>query len=132
MTTDYNAIADRYKRAKQQPWRSYVESFTLLSLIGEVSGLAVVDLACGEGYYTRILRRQGASSAVGLDLSEGMIALASAEEAAHPLGIQYLVGDGRKLDFSESFDLAAAAYLLNYARNREELEAMCQGIAHCL
>jgi ubiquinone/menaquinone biosynthesis C-methylase UbiE len=61
-----------------------------------------------------------------------MIALASAEEAAHPLGIQYRVGDGRKLDFSESFDLAAAAYLLNYARNREELEAMCHGIAHCL
>lgn len=132
MTTDYNAIAARYKRAKEQPWRSFIESFTLLSLVGDLSGLSVVDLACGEGYYTRILRRQGAASVVGLDLSEGMIALARAEESARPLGIRYLVGDGRTLEFSESFDLAAAAYLLNYARSRAELDAMCRGIAHCL
>ena len=132
MTTDYNAIAARYKRAKQQPWRSFIESFTLLSLVGDLSGLSVVDLACGEGHYTRILRRQGAGSVVGLDLSEGMIALARAEESARPLGIRYLVGDGRTLEFSESFDLAAAAYLLNYARSRAELDAMCRGIAHCL
>lgn len=132
MTTDYNAIAARYKRAKKQPWRSLIESYTLMSLVGDLSGLSVVDLACGEGHYTRLLRQQGAASVVGLDLSEGMIALAREQEAAHPLGIQYLVGDGRNLEFSESFDLAAAAYLLNYARNRAELDAMCLGIAHCL
>ena len=30
------------------------------------------------------------------------------------------------------YDLAVAAYLLNYARDRAELGAMCNGIAHCL
>ena len=46
--------------------------------------------------------------------------------------MEYVVGDGRCLRLSEGFDLAVAAYLLNYARNREELGAMCDSIARCL
>jgi toxoflavin synthase len=132
MLTNYDGIAERYRRAKQQPWRSFIESFTLLGLVGDVAGLSVVDLACGEGFYTRLLRLQGAARAVGVDLSHGMIDLARAEEARHPLGIEYLVQDGRSLDLAEGFDLAVAAYLLNYARDEGELEAMCRGIARCL
>jgi ubiquinone/menaquinone biosynthesis C-methylase UbiE len=59
MTTDYDAIADRYKRAKQQPWRSFIESFTLMNLIDDLTGKSVVDLACGVGFYTRLLRLRG-------------------------------------------------------------------------
>jgi hypothetical protein len=35
MTTDYAPIAEQYQRSKQHPWRTYVESFTLLALIGD-------------------------------------------------------------------------------------------------
>jgi hypothetical protein len=52
MRTDYDAIASDYKRAKQQPWRSFIESFTLMNLVGDLADKAVVDLACGEGFYT--------------------------------------------------------------------------------
>jgi hypothetical protein len=55
VTTDYNAIAEGYKRAKLQLRREFIEVFTFLDLIGDVSGKAVVDLACGEGFYTRRL-----------------------------------------------------------------------------
>jgi SAM-dependent methyltransferase len=61
-----------------------------------------------------------------------MIGLARDEEAAHPLGIDYLVGDGKDLNLPGEYDLAVAAYLLNYARDRCELESMCRGIARCL
>src|SRR5581483_1962544 len=71
MTTNYDPIAEKYKRAKQQPWRTHVESYTLMELIGNVAGKSVVDLACGEGYYTRMLRHAGAAKAVGVDLSQG-------------------------------------------------------------
>ena len=37
MPTDYDAIASDYKRAKQQPWRSFIESFTLMNLIGDLA-----------------------------------------------------------------------------------------------
>src|SRR3954451_21660896 len=50
----------------------------------------------------------------------------------HPQGIEYLVRDGRDLHLPEEFDLAVAAYLLNYARDRAELGAMCRGVARCL
>ncbi|SFI85703.1 class I SAM-dependent methyltransferase [Planctomicrobium piriforme] len=54
MTTDYDPIAELYKRSKQTPWRSHLECFTLLKTIGDVSGLSVLDVACGEGFYTRL------------------------------------------------------------------------------
>jgi SAM-dependent methyltransferase len=132
MATDYDVIAERYRRAKLQPWRSLIETFSLLDMVGDMTGRSVIDLACGEGYYTRFLKRRGAGKVVGIDLSEGMIDLARAEEDAHPLGIDYLVGDCRDLHLEESFDLAVAAYLLNYAKDRVELTAMCRGVARCL
>lgn len=132
MTTDYNPIAKEYKESKLQPWRTYIESYTLMGLAGDLRGKAVVDVACGEGYYTRLLRTRGAAQVTGVDLSEGMIALAQQQEAANPLGIEYVVGDGRTLQLPVQYDLAVAAYLLNYAPNRAELLAMCRGIANCL
>jgi toxoflavin synthase len=132
MTTNYDPIAEQYKRSKQRPWRTHVESFTLMKLIGDVAGKAVIDIACGEGFYTRMLRERGAAKVTGVDLSEKMIELAQAGEGQQRLGIEYVVGDGRDLRFGAEYDLAVAAYFLNYAPNRSELDAMCIGIARCL
>jgi ubiquinone/menaquinone biosynthesis C-methylase UbiE len=132
LTTNYDPIAEQYKRAKQQPWRTYIECFTLVNLIGEPRGMDVLDVACGEGFYTRLVRERGAASVTGVDLSQGMIELARSQEADHQLGIEYIVADARDLPVPQQFDLAVAAYLLNYARNRDELEAMCEGISRSL
>ena len=132
MATNYDPIAEQYKRSKQQPWRTHIEAFTLMELIGDPAGEAVVDVACGEGFYTRLLRQRGAGKVVGVDLSQRMIELARDQEAQHRLGIDYIVGDARELTLGVEYDLAVAAYLLNYARDRAELGVMCNGIAHCL
>jgi SAM-dependent methyltransferase len=132
VTTDYDPIAEQYKRSKLQPWRTHLESYTLMGLLGDLSGKSLVDIACGDGYYTRLLRAHGAHSVRGIDLSERMIVLARAQEQARPLGIEYEVGDGRDLKLATQPDIVAAAYLLNYARDRAELGAMCESIARCL
>jgi 2-polyprenyl-3-methyl-5-hydroxy-6-metoxy-1,4-benzoquinol methylase len=132
METDYDQMAEQYKRAKLQPWRTHIERYTLLRLVGDLKGKAVIDLACGEGYYTRELRKLGAARVVGVDLSHRMIALAQAQEARNPLGIEYRIGDVRTLDGAEAFDLAFAAYLLVYAHNAEELTQMCRAVARSL
>ena len=134
MTTDYDPIAEQYQRSKQQPWRTYVECFTLMELVGDPAGMSVLDVACGEGFYTRMIRQRGAERVRGVDLSSGMIDLAREQEAQHQLGIEYKVADARELpdEFEFDFDLTVAAYLLNYARNRNELQAMCNGIARSL
>jgi ubiquinone/menaquinone biosynthesis C-methylase UbiE len=132
MTTDYDPIAEQYKQSKQQPWRTYIEAFSLMGLIGDPTGKSVLDVACGEGFYTRMIRQKGARKVTGVDLSEGMIQLARKQETALRQGIEYLVGDARQLALAEKYDLVVSAYLLNYAHSREELHAMCAGIARCL
>ena len=132
MDTDYDRIATKYKRAKLQPWRAHLEQYTLLRLAGDLAGKAVIDLACGEGHYTRLLRQAGAARVVGVDLSHEMIGLADAQEALEPLGIEYRVGDVKALNAAGEFDLAVAAYLLNYAQTAEELTAVCRAVAGAL
>jgi len=132
MHTDYDQIAEEYKQSKLQPWRTHIERYTLLRLAGVLTGKSAIDLACGEGYYTRLLRQRGAARVVGVDLSRGMIELAQAQEKRAPLGVEYRVVDVKDLEVNEPFDLAVAAYLLNYASTAEELTRMCQAIARAL
>ena len=91
--TNYDVIAEEYKQSKTLPWRTYVEKFTLMHIVGFIAGQNVVDLACGEGYYTRRLQQCGVAAVSGVDLSEGMIQLAVAEERSRPRGIEYRVKD---------------------------------------
>jgi ubiquinone/menaquinone biosynthesis C-methylase UbiE len=130
MTTDYNKIAEQYKKAKEQPWRYRVETWSLMNLIGDISGKRVIDLACGAGFFTRKLRAAGAANVRGLDISEEMIALARAHE--NDPGVEYLVEDARSTGPQQDFDLAVSAWLLVYAHDREELGVMCRGIARRL
>jgi ubiquinone/menaquinone biosynthesis C-methylase UbiE len=132
LNTNYDPIAEQYQRSKQQPWRTHIEAFTLMQLIGDPTGKAVLDVACGEGFYARLIRQRGATKVVGVDLSAGMVELARKQEAAHGLGIEYVLGDARSLELPPEFDVVVAAYLLNYARDRDELAAMCRGIARVL
>ena len=101
MTTNYDPIAEQYRRSKYQPWRTHIESFTLMNLVGDLTGKTVVDLACGEGFYTRMIKQKGSTTALGVDLSEGMIQLALDQEAKQGLGIEYRLGDARNLVLEE-------------------------------
>ena len=93
MSTDYDAVAEEYQRSKLAPWRTYLERYSLLKLLGEVRGKSVLDLACGEGFYSRLIRERGPARVVGVDWSSGMIGLAIAAEKESPLGIEYRIGD---------------------------------------
>lgn len=132
MTTNYDRIAEDYKRSKLKPWRIHGEAPLLFEMLGDVTGKSVLDLACGEGFYTRRIRDRGAGRVMGVDLSRGMIDLACQAEEQQRLGVEYRQGDARDLDLGEKFDLVVAAYLLNYAPGRDELGAMCGTIARHL
>ena len=128
MTTDYNVIAAQYKQCKEHPWRSRIETYSIMKRLGNVEGKKVLDVACGEGFYARKLKQCGASEVVGIDLSEAMIRLALDQESRHPLGITYRVEDARTDRAREEFDVAVSVWLLVYARNQAELFAMCRGL----
>lgn len=124
----YDPIAEEYKNSKELPFRKYVETYSLFQIAGNVSGLNVLDLACGEGFYTRKLKQVGAFNVSGVDISSEMIHLAEAEEQKNPIGCQYLVHDVATLPELGSFDLAVAMYLLNYASSKAMLLSFCKAV----
>jgi ubiquinone/menaquinone biosynthesis C-methylase UbiE len=87
-------------------------------LIGNIKGLAVLDLACGEGYNTRILARKGAK-VTGIDFSDKQIELARQEERRENLGIEYMVMDAADLTIlpDSSFDLVTCFMALQDVEN---------------
>jgi len=128
MTEYYDKIAEQYKRSKTLPFRSYVEWFSYKKLLANITGMSVLDLACGEGFYTRRIKNMGATNVVGIDISEKMIELARKREDKEQLGIQYVLCDVMILGKIGDFDLVVASYLLNYAKTKDELLKMCQTI----
>ena len=123
---EYDDIAEAYRDSKQLSFRKYLEEYTLFEMLGKVEGPKVLDLACGEGFYTRKIKQAGASEVTGVDISAEMIRLAEAEERERPLGCKYLNRDVAELEIAESVDVVVAMYLLNYAKTREELLRFCQ------
>ncbi|KAK9667562.1 hypothetical protein K7432_017691, partial [Basidiobolus ranarum] len=136
----YDAIACEYTKSKELPFRHLVEKATLLKLIGNsmTSGW-VLDLACGDGYYSRVFRDEMKASFVyGVDISKSMLDMARSKEAQDSLHkglIQYKISDVANMSTTEpvdqlpKFDVVAATYLLCYAHTRDELLKFCQVIA---
>ena len=129
---EYDAIAERYRDSKWLLFRHFIERYTLFEALGDLQGLTVLDLACGEGVYARQFKRSGAAEVTGVDVSQGMIALAEAEERSDPLGCRYVQADAGAFTPAEPVDIVTAVYLLNYARTREELDRFCQACFRAL
>ena len=131
----YDDIAQDYQeivRDVKMPLH-IAELYTFAQLIGDVRGKTVLDLGCGEGFYSRRLRDLGAASVLGVDISGGMVALAQEAEAAGGSGrsgtIEYRVADVRTAGHLGAFDLVTSFFMLNHALDRDDLLAMCRGIA---
>jgi ubiquinone/menaquinone biosynthesis C-methylase UbiE len=95
-----------FVREGKDYYREEMNNPAFFSLVGNVRGRHVLDLACGEGYNTRILARKGAL-VVGVDFSKRMIELARQMEAKERLEIGYYVSDAADLkEFSgDHFDM---------------------------
>jgi ubiquinone/menaquinone biosynthesis C-methylase UbiE len=125
----YSKIGKQFqKTAPKALLRKSLLTPTFIDSVGDLKGKSCLDLACGDGYYTRILKDKGAKSVVGVDISDTMVELAKKEEAKFNQGIEYLVGDVATLKDLGQFDLVTAVFLLHYAKTKEELLKMCIGI----
>src|SRR5689334_10365469 len=86
----------------------------VLTIIGEVSGLDILDVGCGNGSLARILARSG-NRVTGVDASAPIIECARAREAAEPLGIAYYATSATDLAAlaPASFDLVVSCMALS-------------------
>jgi SAM-dependent methyltransferase len=86
----YDAAADFYIKGFDSA--DDPASLALLDMLGPVTGLRVLDVACGHGRMTRELAWRGAS-VVGVDISGALISKAREIEQDQPLGIRYVHDD---------------------------------------
>ncbi|KAI1970851.1 hypothetical protein LOZ53_005543 [Ophidiomyces ophidiicola] len=130
MPSQFDTIAGRYNDVKNTPIGTMLQA-TVNSIVGDVEGCRVLDLACGTGHHSRRFLERGAKEVVGLDQSEGMIAKAR-ELSEGDKRLRFRVADCREPFDEGEFDLVLAALLLNYASNEKELLGMWQNIANSM
>ncbi|MEV6670950.1 class I SAM-dependent methyltransferase [Streptomyces sp. NPDC051162] len=129
----YDEIGEAFEGFKSLPLAQYGEVPSFLSMVGDVGGKSVLDLASGTGFYSREFKRRGATEVLGIDISGEMVAVARAFEERDPLGVRYEVGDVSALrPLERSFDVATGVQLLNYAEDIAAMERMCRNVHRSL
>uniref|UniRef100_A0A0G4G4M2 Methyltransferase domain-containing protein n=1 Tax=Chromera velia CCMP2878 TaxID=1169474 RepID=A0A0G4G4M2_9ALVE len=133
-----------YSELKQSPVRLAIERYTIFKLVESarpqlLDGASVLDLACGDGTYSRECVRRGAKRVVGLDMSEEILILArgkSLEIEEGKVGFfkadcsklsevrMALEGSGLKADSEEKFDVILVNWFFVNAKNEDELTEM--------
>jgi 2-polyprenyl-3-methyl-5-hydroxy-6-metoxy-1,4-benzoquinol methylase len=84
-----------------------MEEPAFLSAVGEIVGLNIADLGCGDGATADLLMRLGAASYLGVDGSAGMIELARQQVSA--VGVEFACQRIEDLQLpAESFDLVTS------------------------
>ena len=108
--------------ARMALYHHHCQDPVIFRALGDVRGKSLLDLACGDGFYTRRFRTEcGADPVMGIDLSSKQIERAEAIEQQEPLGIDYRVGDVMELRLDRRFDVATAIHLLHYLENAGEI-----------
>ena len=106
------------------PYKEWCENLTeLLAEYGIASGL-VLDLGCGTGQMTRLLRNKGYDM-IGIDISSEMLDRAGEQEES-PASILYLQQDMRSFElYGTVRAIVSVCDTMNYLLNPEEVTSVC-------
>lgn len=100
----------------------------LKELLPNLQDTHVLDLGCGFGWHCRYAREQGASSVVGIDISENMIQ--KARELTNDPLISYIKTPIEDFAFLEDqFDVVISSLAFHYI---ESFPSICEKIYHAL
>jgi len=92
--------------ARMALYHRHCQDPVIFGTLEDIRGKSLLDLACGDGFYTRRFRTECAANPVrGIDLSPKQIARAEAIEQRDHLGVEYRVGDVTSLSLERRFDV---------------------------
>lgn len=96
----------RIVREDLDPYRSGLTDPALLALVGECTGLHILDAGCGEGYLARELITRGAGFVHGVDTCAEFVAAAASHPAHDPSRTRFRLADVAALPLADdSVDL---------------------------
>jgi len=88
--------------------REYILKPAVTNIIGNLKNKTVLDVGCGNGYWTRFFRDHGARS-TGIDILKDQILLAK----QHDDGIAYKVSDASRFYAKGNFDIIFVDHVLS-------------------
>lgn len=106
---------DEFVESGADYYRHEIHGPALLAVCEPVTDLDVLDLGCGQGFFSRQLAKRGAR-VVAIDLAEQQIAFARRHEEQEPLGVDYHVMPAKEVNQhwqDGSFDLVTACMSLH-------------------
>ena len=104
-----NEDKDIFEKIYEKPeagWTKHVPPTELIDLIknGKIKPCKVIDVGCGEGYYSIYLASLG-FDVMGIDLSERAIGFAQKNAEKAKVNVRFVTGDLRSVQkFEETFD----------------------------
>lgn len=125
----YDAVAEFYEQFAPDMYED-PPTAALLRLIGDVSNLRLLDLACGHGRLAREMARRG-GRVVGVDISAALLDIARARETAQPLHIAYVQADAALPEalVGKSFDGVVCSFGLS---DIDDLDGVIATVARVL
>jgi 2-polyprenyl-3-methyl-5-hydroxy-6-metoxy-1,4-benzoquinol methylase len=128
----WDAAAEAYGRHIAQREATDLAQDALLSrmleLLGDLSGLDVLDAGCGEGFLSRVLAAHGAH-VTGIDLSPRLIAMARAKDPDHTIAYHNADLSQSLPAFAEHFDRIGSHLVLNDVANLRGFAATLASVA---
>jgi 2-polyprenyl-3-methyl-5-hydroxy-6-metoxy-1,4-benzoquinol methylase len=97
--TQWNTVAEKYNDIVGENGDIYHKTYinpVILKLLGSIKGKKILDLACGQGYFSRILAKRGAT-VIGIDNSNKLLEIARVEENKKSIGLEYFCRDSARL-----------------------------------
>ena len=129
-STDWNNVADWYDElleGKSDTYQNKVILPNLLRILKIKPGHMILDLACGQGFFSRAFYTAGAK-VIGVDLAKNLIAHARAHS---PKEIIYHVAPADKLVFLKNASVDCATIVLAL-QNIKNLDGVMQECARVL
>lgn len=110
----YDSAAGGWVRKAPSILSDFTGRPPVFALCGDVKGLKIIDLGCGEGYGARVLKGMGADVIDGIDISAKMVEGAKAQ-LGHDDTMRFAQGDVTALPFDDAqYDLAVGIFVYNY------------------
>ena len=122
-TSSWGAVASWYDSMLENGSDTYQEAViapNLLRIVAPKKGMKILDLACGQGYFTRLFTQRGAE-AIGADISPELIAAATKRSPKIP----FFATPAHKLGFAkgETFHTVTIVLAIQNIENMHEVFA---------
>ncbi|MBU0760780.1 MAG: class I SAM-dependent methyltransferase [Nanoarchaeota archaeon] len=115
---DYDVLSEDYNKVHEKPDLKYSLSPAFLKIAGDLDGKTVIDVGCGDGFFTRQFAKK-AKKVIGIDNSSEQIAKAKTHATEN---LEYFLADMINYDYPKS-DLLSAPFVLNYFETQPDLAA---------